>query len=105
MAHQVPILNISNNKIIGIHKQSTKTEEYNIGSFLSNFIKEYISLYNNFKQKKIYNYKSKIEELIKFLSFEDLKNQLIINKFRPRTTEPNETPEKISNRINLIFYI
>ena len=101
-----PILNLSNNKIIGIHKQSTKTEEYNIGAFLCNSIKEYISLYNNLKQKKIFNYKSKIEELIRFLNFVDLENEKkneIIFGFRPRSTEPDETSEKIYNRINLIY--
>ena len=99
-----PILNISNNKIIGIHKQSTKTKEYNIGAFLCNSIKEYISLYNNFKQEKIFNYKSKIEELIRFLEFEDLKNAKIFGE-SSRFTEPKETPEKIYNRINLIYSI
>ena len=30
-----PILNLSNNKIIGIHKEREKNKEFNIGSFLS----------------------------------------------------------------------
>ena len=107
-----PILNTSNNKIIGIHKQSTKTEEYNVGAFLCNSIKDYITLYNNFKQKNIFNNKSKIEELnkskieelIKFLEFEDLKHRISLG-YEPKSTEPKETPERISNRINLIYSI
>ena len=41
-----PILNIKNNKLIGIHKES-KNKNYNKGLFLNYPIKEYIQLYNN----------------------------------------------------------
>ena len=41
-----PILNLSNNKIIGIHKGSEGKKEYNRGSFLSYTIKEFIKKYN-----------------------------------------------------------
>ena len=37
-----PILNIYNNKIIGIHKQSSINNNYNIGSFLYYSVKEFI---------------------------------------------------------------
>ena len=40
-----PILNINNNKIIGIHKEGTK--QYNKGTFLNYPIKEFIKLYTN----------------------------------------------------------
>ena len=43
-----PILNIYNNKIIGIHKQRHEKNNYNIGSFLYYSIKEYI---NKYKEK------------------------------------------------------
>mgnify|MGYP002626971971 CR=1 FL=1 len=100
-----PILNISNNKIIGIHKQGIKSKEYNIGAFLCNSIKEYISLYNNFKLEKIFNDKSKIEELIRFLKFNEEVKFLISLGARYRSNEPIDTPEKINNRINLIYSI
>ena len=40
-----PILNINNNKIIGIHKEGTK--QYNKGTFLNYPIKEFIKLNTN----------------------------------------------------------
>ena len=49
-----PILNIYNNKIIGIHKQRHEKKNYNIGSFLYYSIKEYINKY-----KEIINNKKK----------------------------------------------
>ena len=42
-----PILNLSNNKIIGIHKQRSENKQYNIGSFLYYSLKEFIYKYNN----------------------------------------------------------
>lgn len=46
-----PILNINNNKIIGIHKQ--RSANYNIGSFLYYSLKEFKNLYENKKCNKI----------------------------------------------------
>lgn len=43
-----PILNSANNKIIGIHKMSSKTKQYNIGVFLKYPLKEFL---NKYKQK------------------------------------------------------
>ena len=43
-----PILNSSKNKVIGIHIQNGKdNQNYNIGTFLYNFIKEFNNNYNN----------------------------------------------------------
>ena len=52
-----PILNINNNKVIGIHKQTDKNKNYNIGSFLYYSIKEFIDKYKEIKnnQKKEIN--------------------------------------------------
>ena len=44
-----PILNSANNKIIGIHKMSSKTKQYNIGVFLKYPLKEFL---NKYKQKE-----------------------------------------------------
>ena len=41
-----PILNLENNKIIGIHKQRTVNMEYNVGSLLYYPLKEFINNYN-----------------------------------------------------------
>ena len=51
-----PILNIKNNKLIGIHKE-TSNGKFNRGLFLNYHIKEYIKLYNNKLQEfnKKYN--------------------------------------------------
>jgi hypothetical protein len=41
-----PILNLSNNKIIGIHIKTSDIKEYNIGLFLKNSIMDFIDKYN-----------------------------------------------------------
>ena len=48
-----PILNLSNNKVIGIHKQK-EDKNYNIGTFLNNVLIEFIYKYN-LTQTKIEN--------------------------------------------------
>ena len=45
-----PILNLSNNKIIGIHKAAIKNDNYNIGLFLRCPLNEFI---NQIKKKRI----------------------------------------------------
>ena len=60
-----PILNVSNNKIIGIHKQNT-IDDYNLGTFLYYSIKEFILLYKNINNN-LKNDKVKIQEVIDFL--------------------------------------
>ena len=52
-----PILNISNNKIIGIHKASSKNYNYNLGTYLKEPINEYLNNINLIK-KKILNKKT-----------------------------------------------
>ena len=47
-----PILNLSNNKIIGVHKSASK-EQFNIGSFLYYPLNEFIDEYNKRKNNKI----------------------------------------------------
>ena len=42
-----PILNVNNNKIIGIHKEGQNNNNFNKGLFLNYPIKEYIKLYCN----------------------------------------------------------
>ena len=61
-----PILNLSNNKIIGIHKQRTR-EGYKLGGFLYNSIKEFILLYNNRNNSPR---PKKIQEVFDFLADE-----------------------------------
>ena len=55
-----PILNIKNNKLIGIHKESNN-KQFNRGLFLNYPIKEYIQLYNN----KIHEFNKKYNLNIK----------------------------------------
>ena len=45
-----PILNLSNNKIIGIHKAAKKNDNYNIGLFLKYPLSEFI---NKIKKEEI----------------------------------------------------
>ena len=47
-----PILNIANNKVIGIHKEGKNNKLFNIGCFLNEPLKEFIEL-NNKNSKKI----------------------------------------------------
>ena len=47
-----PILNINNNKLIGIHKQTDENKNYNIGSFLYYSIKEFIDKYKEIKNNE-----------------------------------------------------
>ena len=60
-----PILNLSNNKVIGIHKQK-EDKNYNIGTFLNNVLIEFIYKYNLTQTKKEniidYNIKNNIIE-------------------------------------------
>jgi len=46
-----PILDISNNKVIGIHKSCSKNENYNIGTYLKYPIKEYLNNKNIIKKE------------------------------------------------------
>ena len=46
-----PILNISNNKIIGIHKASSKNYNYNLGTYLKEPINEYLNNINLIKKR------------------------------------------------------
>ena len=55
-----PILNIKNNKLIGIHKESSNGK-FNIGLFLNYPIQEYIKLYNNKLQEFNKKYNLNIE--------------------------------------------
>ena len=61
-----PILNINNNKVIGIHKQTDENKNYNIGSFLYYSIKEFIDKYKEIKnnQKKEINDNECLKEKI-----------------------------------------
>ena len=48
-----PILNISNNKVFGIHKQASIKNNYNKGAFLSRAIKEFIQ--QNFNEQIVFS--------------------------------------------------
>ena len=48
-----PILNISNNKVFGIHKQASIKNNYNKGAFLSIAIKEFIQ--QNFNEQRVFS--------------------------------------------------
>ena len=50
-----PIFNLSNNKIIGVHKQNNNNKEFNKGTFLTQPIKEFFNNKNLIKSLKNYN--------------------------------------------------
>ena len=50
-----PIFNLSNNKIIGVHKQNNNNREFNKGTFLTQPIKEFFNNKNLIKSLKNYN--------------------------------------------------
>ena len=62
-----PILNLSNNKVIGLHKSASKNKQYNMGIFLNYPLEEFINKYK-YKDKKSCeknnsnNYKSKYSQ-------------------------------------------
>ena len=61
-----PILNLSNFKIIGIHKKTRVEGEYNIGVFIHYIIQDFISKYNNRKnQYEGYIKKESVPHIIK----------------------------------------
>ena len=72
-----PILNVSNNKVIGIHKKR-HINQYNIGLFLHESIKIFINEYNN-KKKIVYSESNKIG---KNVLIQDLTKNL---KIAPKT--------------------
>jgi len=89
-----PILNISNNKVIGIHKKRG-TKEFNIGLFAHESIKNFINKYNNEKNEKL-----KITEIISgnknkklnslFDVFKNLYNKKLISDIIPINKEDEE---------------
>ena len=76
------ILNLSNNKIIGIHKKYAAVGQYNIGVFLHNIIKEFIEKYNNRKNQLEDYTKKKTEKEVKIEanSIDEMKIKYKINK-------------------------
>ncbi len=78
-----PILNVSNNKVIGIHKKRAQ-KEYNIGLFLHESIKIFINEYNN--KKKIVN--SESNNIGKNVLIQDLTKTL---KIPPKTIADIDT--------------
>ena len=69
-----PIINIKNNKVIGIHKGAEN--EYNRGLFLNYPIKEFINKYNNNKNIIKVNYKNNNYLQERKFSIEPKRNKL-----------------------------
>ena len=88
-----PILDISNNKVIGIHKSSSKNENYNIGIYLKYPINEYLN--NKNLIKKDYNI------LIITLKIEDTD----INKEIYFLNNSNENLKKLNESNTELFII
>ena len=59
-----PILNISNNKVIGIHKEGYKKDNYNIGTYLKYPINEYLNNINLIEKSNEMNNKINNEIII-----------------------------------------
>ena len=64
-----PILNLVNNKVIGIHTGGIYNHNYNIGSFLNNAINDFIKKYNNIIEEN--EIKCVINKSTKIMHFED----------------------------------
>ena len=104
-----PILNIKNNKLIGIHKGSPKKDfkNYNIGIFLKNAFIDFINNYCN-KEKKIFdiNSSNKINESInnkdfnkKSSDFNNYNYNLNISNFKNNDINPLDIQQKIYNKL------
>ena len=107
-----PILNILNNKVIGIHKETSKIYNFNIGTFLKYPIYEYLNNINIIK-KEIKNNEIKnseinnneIKESIGKKSNEinnnELKNNELNNKIKNFEINDIELKNESKNEINI----
>jgi V8-like Glu-specific endopeptidase len=87
-----PILNLSNNKIIGIHKSASLDKKFNIGLFLYYSITEFINLYNNRNKQKTINK----NELLNNFNYNKIAN-LLLNR-------PKEYDDPILDLINKLYH-
>ena len=98
-----PILNILNNKVIGIHKETSKKYNCNIGTFLKFPIKEHLNNINIMK-KEIKNIELKKEiknnELDKEINNNEINNE--INNIELRNEIKNNELNKEIKNIKLI---
>ena len=75
-----PILNLSNFKIIGIHKQAKVEGQYNIGVFIYYIIQDFIAKYNN--RKNQYEGYSKKESILKEIKADPISKDEIRIKYK-----------------------
>ena len=104
-----PILNIKNNKVIGIHKKGSMKDNYNLGAFLDISIKEFINQnFNKEKMNIISKEKKEVEEnkAIKkpINSIQEFNNIFKINIKDNQATEINLNNNKYGNEILDIIY-
>ena len=87
-----PILNLTNNKVIGIHKESSINFNFNRGTFLKNPINEYL---NNINLIKGYANNNKIEENNNLIEIVNEENNEYINKINYKfENEPKDLKYK-----------
>jgi len=101
-----PIINSSNNKIIGIHKQSSINNGYNIGLFLSNSVKAFTKIYleknknpSDSANKKI-NDKVDISSNFNNYTFKDISDN---KKLKPHNISKKIINSKIVKFDDIIF--
>ena len=88
-----PILNLSNNKIIGVHKAALRQEEYNIGFFLKYPIQEF----NDFFKEKT---NEEIKESNKNYNLDDDNKEIIELDLNEEKIEEEEEINKKNNNKN-----
>ena len=100
-----PILNLSNYKIIGIHKQTTHKGQYNIGVFLHNIIKDFIDKYNKKKNQLLGNIKIKTEKEVKIEanSIDKIKIKYKINKSKKIRLFGDKFVENNKKKCKIVF--
>ena len=89
-----PILNIENNKVIGIHKQTHEKRNYNIGSFLFYSMKGFIDKYYDECLKK---YQNQLNSKKKNINNKESSNNIKNNMSQENKRYGRNNESKISN--------
>lgn len=91
-----PILNLTNNKVIGISLMSKANNNYNIGTILKYPIEEFINIYNNQNQQ--------INNLMNNNNFRGINNNIFIPNMMFNNFQNFQNPNMIRDNNNINFF-
>jgi len=102
-----PIINSSNNKVIGIHKMGKINENYNVGAYLNYAIENYKDLFkkelmkkNYLKNENIINNEKNVNNLNKSINENKIKYEKNVNNLNKSINENKIKYEKNVNNLN-----